>query len=272
MNSKNVKQELEKINLKHLFDNRRFLLMFIFLCLLIFLTIFFAIIPQINKIYSIQQNINQESNKLRQLQSKLSALQDAQTLQLVENSEIINRAFPSYKPLLELMAGINLVAKQSNTGIADIELSPGLISTQSAEQTLSDPKLKNKQIDKGFKSLSVNLKIVGEMAGINQFLSSIERISPLSNVTKITLTEKKKAGSNLSSFEADLEIVAYYFTQTIKSTVDAALPNVGASEMELIKEISGYTVAEPIKQINVQGGGSINLFGIEDKYQLERVN
>ena len=266
-----MKLELEKINFKRLMDTRRFLLIFIFLCGLIFLIVFFAVIPQVNNIFGLQQKINQESDKLRQLQTKLSALEDAQTLQLVQNSEVINHAFPSYKPLLELMAGINFIARQSNASIADIKLSPGLISTQSAEAVITGSK-KAKPIETGYKSLSVNLKIVGDIDGVNQFLSGIERISPLSNVTRIALSEKRGDTLDTTTYEAELEIVTYYFTQTIKSTVDAALPSVGATEMELIKEISDYAIAEPIKQINIQGGGNVNLFGIEDELQLEAVN
>lgn len=266
-----MKLDLENINIRRLLTNRKYLFVTIGFSLLGVIILLTSIFPQVSKIVEIQNDIDSQSQKLKQLQIKLSSLQDAQTLQLVENAQSIDHALPSYKPLLELMSGINYVARQSNISIEDIQLTPGIISE---EEQNSDQVIKKTTQDLGgYKSLSVDLKISGNMSEINSFLSQLERISPLINVNKIALSEEKKLVDDFlnSDFEAELEIMTYYFTKTVKSAVNTPLPSVGQKEQELIDEIRSYFVADPNTKLNIEGG-STNLFGFETEYSLEEVN
>lgn len=268
-----MKIDMDKINLRRLVATRKFLIKALGLAALSLTVIAFSIFPQIAKIFEIQTDITKERKSLNKLQVKLSSLEDAQTLQLVENAQVIDKALPSYKPLLELMAGINYVAQISGVGIENIELTPGLISTESAqEQSL----VKKKQVTnetQGYKNLSVKLKIAGTISQINSFLSQAERISPLVNVNKIVLSENSRSDNFFDvDFEAEVEVMTYYFTKSVKAAVNDPLPQAAVEHIELIDEVKKYYVAKPDQQINIQGGGSDNLFGFEQEFGLETIN
>lgn len=271
-----MKLDLEKINIRRLITNRKYLFIFIALVFLSFLIIILAILPQIGSIFDLQNDITKEGKNLSQLQIKLNSLEDAQTLQLVENAVMVDKSLPSYKPLLELMEVINFVARQSGVGIADIQLAPGVL-TQEESESPTQQKTVQKQVSQdlgGYKSLMVSLTVVGNMPEINVFLSQLEKVAPLVNINKIVLSEKKSStqdGSD-SFLEAELEIMTYYFTQSIKAAVNSPLPQVGATQMQLIEEIKNYYVVNTNQNINIQGGGSENLFGFDREYQLEEVN
>lgn len=268
-----MKLDLESINYRRLITNRKYLLVMIVLSLFGLFLIGFSIMPQVGKILDIQSDITKQGKDLRKLQVKLQSLEDAQTLSLVSNAGLIDRALPSYKPLLELMAGVNQMALQSGVGIQDIRLTPGIISPEEEQETVAKVKKDSTDLG-GYKSLSVDLTVAGTMAQINSFLSQLERVSPLINVNKIALTEKRGMKDDFlnSSFEAELKIVTYYFTKSVSAAVSDPLPEASNREMELIEEISKYYVADPNRQLNIQGGGSINLFGFDKEYSVEAID
>ena len=218
-----------------------------------------AIMPQVNSVLEARSEFQKQEKLTTQLQKKAQALQDADTLQLVQNQEYIDNALPSKKPLLELMESVSQLSANADVTIKNIELTPGEISTESA-QVVS--KTKNSQYDE----LDVDLVVQGQLKNINTFISGIENTAPMSNVTKISLNElRNKETGDEDYFEAELTVATYYFTQSVKAAIDTPLSQLTAEEIPFLEKLKGYSNIPITEQTTIQGGGLIDLFGLNDQ-------
>ena len=262
-------ENFKNINYQRLFANRRYLLAAAALTAFGALLILFVVLPQGKKIINLRDQIDVETKKLRLLQLKISSLRDAQVLQLVDNADLVDKVFPSYKPLLEFLAAVNNAARISRVKVEDVQLSPGLISGDSDIAANKKIKLEKRG---DYKTLSLSLLISGSMARINSFLTQLERVGPLVNVSKITLRKQKSKESLMSEpqFEAELQLETYYFTKSIKSAVNTPLPKIGAEEINLIEELKTYVIAQPNLWPGIGAAGQ--LFDVQADYQLETID
>ncbi len=251
--------DLSHLNYRHFLLTRMQLVIAVACGVAAVLIVVAAIIPQVNGIIEARAEFQKQEKLTEQLQKKAQALQDADTLQLVQNQQYIDNALPSRKPLLELMETVSQLSVNSQVTIKNIELTPGEISTDSA-QVVS--KTKNAQYDE----LEVDLVVQGQLKNINAFISGIENTAPMSNVTKISLNElRSKAVSDDDYFEAELTVSTYYFTQSIKAAVDTPLSQLSAEELPFLEKLKNYSNIPVTEQTTIQGGGLIDLFGLNDE-------
>lgn len=262
---------LNNLNWRYVFNTRRFLLAAAGCALLSLVLVMMVIVPQFNQILINQSKIDQEKKTLGQLQNKMQALGESNTLDLVNQSKLVDSALPSHKPLLELMSSLNFVASWAQINITDIQLSPGEISTDSSKTaTTSKVVTKGKSVAaKAYQNLDVDLTVEGELDRLNMFLKNVENTVPFSTVTKFTLAEIKGRtladGSNTGNktYKAELTISTYYFTQSVNAALISPLTPVGNNEQALLTKLKSYTMLNQTQQKEIQGGGSQDLFGIK---------
>ncbi len=235
-----------------------------------FLIIVFAILPQFTSLGEQQAKITKESKSVSTLQRKSLALEDAETLQIVDNADRIDSALPSKKPLLELMTSINQVSGWTNVEITNIELTPGDISTDSATQQATR-RSKSSKIS-NYDEMSVDLVISGKLGDINDFFQQVERVVPITNITKISLNELKRTGAvsydENDVFEAELTLSSFYFTQSISAALETPLVSLGAEEAEFIQKLSTFSFPLFDEQRQIEGGGQIDLFGLDTEVEV----
>lgn len=264
---------LGDFNWRYIANTRRYLLVAVVCGLMGVVMLTAVAMPQFNKILSTQAKLTQEKKTLGQLQNKAQALNESQTLDLVNEAQLINSALPSHKPLLELMTSLNFVASWAQVSITDIQLSPGEISTDSAKtaesaKVVKTTSTKSKKVAlKNYKNLDVDLTVEGSLDKVNLFLKNLENTVPFSTVTQFTLSEiKGRATSDtnpdVKNYRAELTISTYYFTQSINAALAAPLSQVGNDEQSVLAKLKSYTVLNQAQQKEIQGGGSQDLFGV----------
>ncbi|NCN87741.1 MAG: hypothetical protein GW941_02505 [Candidatus Pacebacteria bacterium] len=260
-----IKSLNQQNNLKYIYNTRRYLVWSGFFALLSLILIFLSIIPQISSISGLYSDLIKENKRLAQLKIKVAQLIDSNDSLIITNLDNINQALPSKKPLLELLTSLNTVGNQSRVRFNDISLSPGKISTESAETNQNGrTRSKSTANPTSYESLFLDVTVTGPLNSINQFLTEIEKIAPFTTITAMTLNEKSVDNTNINSqdavFEAKLTISTYFFSKSVIVNIDAKIPELSVSQREIIDDLQEFTYTSVEEQFEIRGGGLENLF------------
>jgi hypothetical protein len=198
------------------------------------------------------------------LEKKVQELEGVTTSVAYAQSDQVNQALPSRKPLLELLTNMNSVVQSSQVVITNIELSPGQIASAGADTTDVPVPLTPVKTGAGdYDELEIEMSAEGTLDQINSFLNSVEKIVPTTTVTKLSLEKQpQKTGQTQQRFEADLALTSYYFTKPVSAAIDAPLPPIGPAEEEVLAKLKTFTYTPLVKQQMIQGGGLEDLFGV----------
>lgn len=255
----------QKNNIRYIYNTRKYLVWAGFLGLLTFVLFLTSLTPQINSISNLYNDLIKENKRLAQLKIKVAQLTDSANSLIVTNSDKVNQALPSKKPLLELLTTLNKVGNDTFVSFDDISLSPGKISTESAETTTTN---KNKAHSKStpaskYETMELDVTVTGKINDVNKFLREIEEIAPFSTVTAMSLNEKTSNTIEKpleSLFEAKITITTYFFTKDVVARIDTTLPELTVAQREIIDTLQNFTYITVDEQYQIEGGGLENLF------------
>jgi len=269
----NLKLDLKKTDFKTLFTTRKYLFFAGAMVLICVCILLFGVFGQVSSIVDLYSASNKEDVSAKALQSKFNALQQVSYLDEFAKSDKVNLALPSEKPLLQLISGVNTVAQSAGVSLSDIETAPGKLATQSAATSTganASVVVDTASTIPGVNVLTIGLKAHGTLAQINTFLDGIEKITPITQASKLKLSVLPAAPGTPAAFgapqiyEAELELSTYYYSQAISVAVDAPLPTIGGKEETFLNTLDTYQFPDYQKQQQVQGGGSSDLFGTGD--------
>lgn len=223
------------------------------------LVLLFLTYSQITAALATNQKLKSEQKRLDQLNKKAQELEQLKFSPEFAQAETINKVLPSHKPLLELLNNLNNVASQTQVSITEFEINPGEIASDS---TQVNTKTTGKKQSNDYDQLDLDLTILGELSQIRQFMDLIERVSPLTTITNLSIDRKvdNKQTSNLT--RADLSLSTYYYTKSISSTLSSPLPEISSAERAVFQEILSFTPAELENQTTIISGSNNDLFGI----------
>lgn len=250
-------------NLRYFYNTRRFLIWAGFLGILSAGLVIFSVLPQINSITGLYDDLLKENKRLAQLRVKVAQLDDASNSTIMLNADKINLTLPSRKPLIELLSGLNNIGNKTRVSFTDISLTPGKISTESAEAATSSRGRAANVASKKYEVLDLDVTVSGPIQNINQFLREVELLAPFTNVTAMTLNEKtngNQVGSSNQQFEAKVTITTYFFNRAITATIDSSLPELTPAQQTVINGIQNFTYTTIEEQLEIRGGGLENLF------------
>jgi Tfp pilus assembly protein PilO len=222
------------------------------------LLVVLGIIPQLNASLDLRSQVAKEEKVVTALERKARELEQLPTSNLFVQADQINRALPSQKPLLHLLTSLNAVGTQAGVIFEEINLSPGIISTDSAQ-----PAARTSTRSKGaYQELMIDLKVRGSLAQINTFIEQAERMTPVSSLTSLTLQQlnTQTASAIGPQFDAELTVTTYYFTQPINATIEAVLPRISAEEEKVVAQIENFVSPQVAQQQTIVGGGLVDLF------------
>lgn len=258
----------QQFNYKLLWVTRRKLVYTVGLVVLGLGLVAFAIYPQIQESLALNTKYSKQAPTLTKLKSKLVELQSIDSTEEYSQASIVNSALPSRKPLLEFLTSLNTIAVKNNISVTNFELTPGNISTDSADTTTSKSKV-NTDVD----SMELDLEIEGSFDELQQFLLDIERISPFTTITQLSLGQGASAadrGTN-KAIRAKLSTSTYFFTQSIKAPVDAPLPELTALDRNVLTALSQFQDHGLPEQTEIVGGGVEDPFGISKLQILDEL-
>jgi hypothetical protein len=215
---------------------------------------------QVASALSANGELQKQSAKIDQLNKKVQELEQLKFSPEFAQAEQINRVLPSHKPLLELLNNLNSVASETRVSITEFEISPGEIASDSTQVSSAVNQRANQ---KDYDQLDLELTIIGPLAQIRSFMDLIERVSPLTTITSLTVDRKVGNIEVEDATRADLSLSAYYYTKSISSTLSSALPEISTAERAVFQEILQFAPAELERQTTIISGSNQDLFGIQ---------
>lgn len=216
---------------------------------------------QLTGINETRKKMEITQKKTDQLANKIAELEALKTTPEYAQAQKMNDILPSHKPLLELLNNLNSVATQTNVSITEFKINPGEIITEGEEtQKVSVKKKKTGDYDQ----LNLDLSIVGGLDQVKEFMTFIERVSPITTITSLTIDRKAtNIGDNQQLTRADLSLSTYYYTKSVSATLSAAIPTITQEERAIFQDIIDFSPSQIENQLEIIGGNNTDLFGID---------
>jgi hypothetical protein len=253
-----INKKVTKFDLNSFLANRKLFSLAIAFIAGSILIIFLAAYPQFKQISTLNTKLKKEEEKLTKLVKKANELAQFKESEAFAQTEKVDEVLPSNKPLLELINNLNSIASENRIIISDLRINPGLIATDAASLSTTSKKQKGD----GYDTLELEMTAAGTLGNIENFISLVERISPLTTITQISLKRTDIDNSD-SKATAKLSMKTYYFTQSIQTTLESPLPKITQKEKDAFQEIVDFLPDVLEDQHEIQGGGTDDLFGIE---------
>ena len=266
-------QTIEHKNLYHELHVRRFALLSLATLIVSIATGFFIFFVEIPHILQLRQDVKTEQAKSTLLNQKVQDLQTAYALETADNQRKVNLALPSQKPLLPLLAGVDISSQGSGAAVTQIEATPGKLlplgpngqplPVASGSAALADTTLVPSKVN-GVDTLHIIVTVKGTLTQVHAFIDRVETMTPFTDITEIKLSSLDFGTQNTGQFEAKLGLTAFYYTQAIQLTVDSALPVIGAKEQKFLQNIDSLSFSQSAQsqQNGISGGGLKDLFGV----------
>lgn len=277
---------VQKINLKLLLNVRRYFLLAAALMIGSVALIGLAIKPQVESILAINKEINQERQYFEDLTQKLNELKHIEFSAQFEQKDKVDQVLPSHKPILEILFNLSQASRQHGIIISELNFSPGEIATESA-QINNQPAAASS--GNPYSALQIDLTIEGRNDDLGPFITTVERIAPISTITDLKMGKKEYTartrprlsdpdGSLLDNEDreerpppqeeeetvtAELALETYYYTNTIITKVDDKLPSVGDDEVKVFETIQKFMPTEFEQPSEIQSSDIEDLFDVE---------
>lgn len=246
-----------EFNFRLFWNTRKELLLGGLLFMISFLILGIGIINQINPLQADLQQKKAREQELAKFYEKAEQLKQIAIDPNFNKSSDIDQVLPSHKPLLEILNNLNTVANSTEVIIKDFSLNPGEIATDSTQVRTSTNEQKYDYLDLDF-------SVSGPLWRIQEFLSLIEQVTPISTVTSIAINRNIDEDKNAQA-QANLILRSFYFTQPIRTTITNPLPDITLAERRILDNINQLVPGDLIKQDSIITGDRGNLFGLQDR-------
>jgi Tfp pilus assembly protein PilO len=252
----------KEFNLKIFLNTRKYLLVTVAMALTSLGLLLFAIIPQFQEVLELNNQVQREKPNLDRLRSKLVELQNIQFSPEFSQMEIVESALPSKKPLLEFLTSLNTIAVANSVVVEDFSLSPGLISADIDEIQGAVRGGSQGPID----TMETEMRVTGSFAEVSSFLIDLEKISPFTTITGLSLSSRSGTDDfdrQENVMRAQIVTRSHFFTQSVAAAIEAPLPTLTARELEVLQELTGFSLVDLPEQLEITGGGLQDLFGVD---------
>lgn len=219
---------------------------------IIFAMVFLRQIAPIKDAFAELATTNKE---LAKFQTKVDELENIAFDSEYDKMTEVDDVLPSYKPLLELLNNLNGVAVESETLIKNFSISPGEIATDSTLVTKS-------RRHNAYDELVLEFSVSGTLGNVQNFMTLIEQVTPISTITNISLSQQINDDSSIET-TANLKLKTFFFTQSIAVTLTEPLPAIENEHLIILEEIKKLIPSNLPTQEEVIKHDRGNLFGIQ---------
>lgn len=257
-------ENINEVNWKLLWNTRKELILAVLFFVLSLMILFIGILQQIKPIQADLKKLKDQQLELAKFAEKAEQLKQLAADPNFNRSSSIDKVLPSHKPLLEILSNLNSVANTSEVVIKNFSLNPGEIATDTT-------KVKKTTSNQKYDYLDLDFSVSGPLWKIQNFLTLIEQMTPISTITSISLNRNIDEDKNAQA-QADLVLRTFFFTQPIKTTIASPLPMIAASDNQIINDINELIPNTLQQQKDVITGNRGNLFGLQNQTidELER--
>lgn len=206
---------------------------------------FVLMFPRVQSIQERRSELNREAKKLSVLEAKNELLANIEGTDLFADREQIHTILPSYKPLLPVIQRLEKISQENQVIVSGLTINPGIISTESADTKVKSSQAKDEELS----SLTFQITVVGDIVNINRFLEAIDQLTPITDVSAITLAAATRRGATASEsandarvYETKLELLTYYYIGQPQIQPQAALPDVASITRSMRAEIDNFRI------------------------------
>lgn len=246
-----MKKSLDKTSiLKELNFSKAYLLPVVVGVLIVGLSVL-VVKPQVSSILKLRKKLKAEKETLKKVTQKASLLEGMSEPELDRRLKRVEAVYPSEKPAVQIINTVSQLAKDHELSFSGISLSPGEISTGSAEK--KSTKDKKTLIQTGF-------TVEGEREKVFDFLGSIEKTTPVMRVEGLSLAVIENEVSGESFLSAEVSVSVFYrpAPESI-GEADQPLSLLTSKETQVLAEIEGFQVFSQF-EADLQNVGRDNPF------------
>lgn len=243
--------------------NKTFLLS-AFVGIAIIFIIFQFSIPQVKQILAVRQSLKQEKGRLEQLVQKSTALENLDEQELKDNFQVTQDSLPSEKDIAGLLYTLARLENETSVTIEGIELQPGLISTPSANLSITaTPSAETKgkapppktKPSGGSETIDFEINVSGSFLTVRNLLSKITEINPLLTISSVSFSGE---GGNVKA-EISLSY-NYQLLQSLYVNVEDPLPLPTNKDKEALSEVAKLPLYSKMPAVVTSPGGKVNPF------------
>lgn len=247
----------KEFNWRLFWNTRKELVLGILFFVLSLMILLIGILQQIKPIQADLKELKDKQADLAKFSEKAEQLKQLAIDPNFSQSSSIDKVLPSHKPLLEILSNLNSVAYGSEVVIKNFSLNPGEIATDTT-------KVKKTTNNQRYDYLDLDFSVSGPLWKIQNFLTLIEQVTPISTVTNISINRNIDEDKNAQA-QADLVLRTFFFTQPIKTTITSPLPVIASADRKIIEDINELIPNTLEQQKDVITGDRGNLFGLQNQ-------
>lgn len=257
-------EDKKEINWKLFWNTRKEMVLAVLFFVLSLMIVLIGIIKQISPIQKDLKTLKEKEAEVAKFLEKSEQLKQLAVDPNFNQSSDIDKVLPSHKPLLEILSNLNSIANNSEVIIKNFSLNPGEIATDTT-------KVKKTTNNQKYDYLDLDFSVSGPLWKIQDFLNLIEKVTPISTITSISISRNIDDDKNAQA-QADLVLRTFYFTQPIKTTITSPLPSIAAVDRKILNDVNELIPNDLEQQDSVIKGDRGNLFGLQNKSveQLEK--
>ncbi|MBD3366424.1 hypothetical protein GF360_03760 [candidate division WWE3 bacterium] len=212
------------------------------------LLLFLVLFPKYQEMPLIQENLDEKQHLSRQLQTKVSTLNLLVDLEEVvrEYSDFINKTLVSEPTVPELLAQVDLMARESVLGVEQLAYSKGSSSAVPAvgSSSSSDPSGGAQNVS--YENVTVSLEALGPRQGLLALMQRVENASRLVVVEDFRYNKSEQ--EDATGFSANFKLISPYLDVRADAVTDEVIELDIASPqftafIEKVKSLRHYDIS-----------------------------
>ena len=203
----------------------------VFIILAVVILGIFFLLPKIKQIIAQKAQIDSQKVEINKLIGKLQDLKTLSEADLYNSESLLLEALPQEKNFYGMLVQTKQIFEENGAFLNSFDLSPGLISTQSAQKTDDNSTL-----------LSMKLAFNASYLNFSDILEDFSRVLPLIEVEKIDFTNLSSTPSaSLPDLEGTMSLKTFFspLPKTL-GKIDEPLPKIDNNGNTLIQELAKY--------------------------------
>lgn len=210
--------------------------------LLIALSFWYILMPQLRNVATSFSKLREETDRLEAVQEKSETLKSLFSTGVGQYIKDVETALPSEKEIASILISVENVAQETQFTLDTLQFVPGLVSTESANTKLeSIPKSPNSnepqvvETKSSTPALVVNVKGRGNTELFNAFFEKLLHVRRIYDIESVKV---EYVPDSEDLVFADLTLFAYYLPPiTTIGAIEAKLPEISSNDETLLSTI-----------------------------------
>jgi len=217
--------------MKQIQSKSSFLTLTALLTLLAVVVAVVVVIPKASEAMKATKTLETDKATLARLTTKLAFLEGLEAVQLQERNDLLLSVMPSRKDPVLSYSTIKILAQEASLADISINVSPGLVSSDSAQASGSAQITETKK-----DSMSFDFEGAGSKDQLMNFFARLEAVAPLMLIKELELT-----GGSADVFLAKLRIESFFYDLPLTlGKIDSPLPALTPQEEVVFEAAKTY--------------------------------